>query len=118
MSTPFDERAVDELYKLGVKRLKIAGFEATDPRIVRYAASTKLPLIITAAIGVDLVTIQIIDWVVMENQTEIAASRQQRLPNTTLWCLLATNTKNKADKYSHKISVGISDHSVGTLFPQ
>ena len=30
MSTPFDEQAVDELVGLGVKRLKIAGFESTD----------------------------------------------------------------------------------------
>ena len=30
MSTPFDEKAVDELVNLGVKRLKIAGFESTD----------------------------------------------------------------------------------------
>ena len=58
MSTPFDEKAVDELYSLGVKRLKIAGFEATDPRIVKNAAATQLPLIITAGIGVDLATIQ------------------------------------------------------------
>ena len=36
MSTPFDEKAVDELYEIGVKRLKIAGFEATDPRIVKW----------------------------------------------------------------------------------
>ncbi len=51
MSTPFDERAVDELYNLGVKRLKIAGFEATDPRWVKYVASTGLPLIISLGTG-------------------------------------------------------------------
>ena len=43
MSTPFDCKAVDELFEIGVKRLKIAGFESTDPRIVKYAASTGLP---------------------------------------------------------------------------
>lgn len=51
MSTPFDERAVDELVELGVKRLKIAGFESTDPRFVKLCASTKLPLIISIGIG-------------------------------------------------------------------
>jgi sialic acid synthase SpsE len=51
MSTPFDERAVDELHALGVKRLKIAGFESTDPRFVSYVASTGLPLIISLGIG-------------------------------------------------------------------
>jgi sialic acid synthase SpsE len=51
MSTPFDEQAVDELVDLGVKRLKIAGFEATDPRFVEMVASTGLPIIMSIGIG-------------------------------------------------------------------
>jgi len=51
MSTPFDENAVDELINLGVKRLKIAGFESTDFRFVDMVASSKLPLIISLGIG-------------------------------------------------------------------
>jgi sialic acid synthase SpsE len=51
MSTPFDEKAVDELVSLGVKRLKIAGFESTDLRFVEMVASSKLPLIISLGIG-------------------------------------------------------------------
>lgn len=51
MSTPFDEKAVDELVELGVKRLKIAGFESTDFRFVEMVASSKLPLIISLGIG-------------------------------------------------------------------
>ena len=53
MSTPFDEKAVDELVDLGVKRLKIAGFESTDYRFVEMVASTGLPLIISLGIGFD-----------------------------------------------------------------
>jgi len=53
MSTPFDEGAVEELVDLGVKRLKIAGFESTDFRFVEMVASTKLPLIISLGIGFD-----------------------------------------------------------------
>jgi N,N'-diacetyllegionaminate synthase len=51
MSTPFDEKAVDELVALGVKRLKIAGFESTDFRFVEMVASSKLPLVISLGIG-------------------------------------------------------------------
>jgi len=51
MSTPFDEKAVDELVDLGVKRLKIAGFESTDPRFVEKVASTGLPIIMSIGIG-------------------------------------------------------------------
>jgi len=51
MSTPFDEAAVEELMLLGVKRMKIAGFESTDPRFVNMVAETKLPIIMSAGIG-------------------------------------------------------------------
>jgi sialic acid synthase SpsE len=51
MSTPFDEKAVDELVSLGVKRLKIAGFESTDFRFIDMVASSKLPLVISLGIG-------------------------------------------------------------------
>ena len=64
LSTPFDEQAVDELYALGVKRFKIGGFEATDPRFVKYVAQTKLPLIISAGIGTDINVVQsILFWI-------------------------------------------------------
>ena len=51
MSTPFDEQAVNELVSLGVKRLKISGFESTDPRFVEMVASTGLPIIMSIGIG-------------------------------------------------------------------
>ena len=54
MSTPFDEKAVDELISLGVKRLKIAGFESTDFRFIDMVASSKLPLIISLGIGFEM----------------------------------------------------------------
>jgi sialic acid synthase SpsE len=51
MSTPFDEKAVDELVNLGVKQLKIAGFESTDFRFIEMVASSQLPLVISLGIG-------------------------------------------------------------------
>ncbi len=54
MSTPFDEKAVDELVNLGVKRLKIAGFESTDFRFIDMVASSKLPLVISLGIGFEM----------------------------------------------------------------
>lgn len=54
MSTPFDEKAVDELVHLGVKRLKISGFESTDLRFVEMVASTGLPIIISLGIGFNI----------------------------------------------------------------
>ena len=68
MSTPFDEKAVSELVEIGVKRLKIAGFESTDPRFVKMVASSQLPIIVSAGIGSNLNSIQnIIDWITEVN---------------------------------------------------
>ena len=69
MSTPFDERAVDELVALGVKRLKISGFESTDPRFVRMVASAGLPIIVSAGIGNNILSINnIISWIKLEQK--------------------------------------------------
>ena len=54
ISTPFDEKAVEELMDLDVKRLKISGFESTDFRFVDMVASSKLPLIISLGIGFEM----------------------------------------------------------------
>ena len=42
---------------IGVKRIKIAGFEATDPRFVSMVSETGLPVIMSAGIGSSIKTI-------------------------------------------------------------
>jgi sialic acid synthase SpsE len=118
MSTPFDERAVEELYEIGVKRLKIAGFESTDPRFVRCVASTKLPLIITAGIGSDLDSIRdIIEWVKIENTTPditiLHGNNAYPTPFTDINLNQISNIKNSISN----IKVGLSDHTPGILIP-
>lgn len=117
MSTPFDEQAVEELCSIGVKRLKIAGFESTDPRFVKMVASSQLPLIISAGIGSNLNSIQnIIDWV---------AEVQAEPDITILHCNNAYPTPdadiflNRVDSIlgRYPIKVGLSDHTTGILAP-
>lgn len=118
MSTPFDESAVDQLVSLGVKRLKIAGFESTDPRFVRMVASSGLPIIVSAGIGNNIDSIQnIIEWVSLE----------QASPDiTVLHCNNAYPTPdndinlNRIDSIIARypnIKVGLSDHTEGVLAP-
>ena len=118
MSTPFDELAVKQLVEIGVKRLKIAGFESTDPRFVKMVAATKLPIIVSAGIGSNILSIQnIIDWITSVNSSPDI---------TVLHCNNAYPTPdqdinlNRIDtilqKYP-KIKVGLSDHTEGILAP-
>jgi len=137
MSTPFDERAVDELYKLGVKRFKISGFECTDPRFVKYVASTGLPLIISLGIGTTLDTLfQIQRWILDVDDVEDVHLGTYDFSNnpdiTYLHCNNAYPTpfkdinlgtmldmKNyvKNHKWFVNTKIGLSDHTEGILVP-
>ena len=116
MSTPFDEKAVNELYNLGVKRFKIAGFEATDLRFIRLVAATKKPLIISAGIGCSIGFIDRILSICYEeknyNVTFLHANNAYPTPQTDV--NLKTMVKI-AEAYN--VPVGLSDHTMSTLTP-
>ena len=115
MSTPFDEQAVDELVGLGVKRLKIAGFESTDFRFVDMVASTGLPLIISLGIGFKEEYLDMINAITRDYNNDVTllhCNNAYPTPiedinlNTIPYLLKKTNCK-----------IGLSDHPMSTLTP-
>lgn len=116
MSTPFDEQAVQELVDLGVKRLKIAGFECTDPRFVTMVLSAGLPTIISLGIGSNFST--------MYRIMEIAEAKGVK-DLTFLHCNNAYPTPAedvnldtiKSMALDSRYKTGFSDHTMSPLTP-
>ena len=116
MSTPFDEQAVNELVDLGVKRLKIAGFESTDWRFVDMVASTSLPLIISIGIGFELNKIEHILNIVENYGNDLTLLHcNNAYPTPTSDINL--NSIKILQEFKHVRSVGLSDHTTSTLTP-
>jgi len=118
MSTPCDEKAVEELHSLGVQRLKIAGFESTDPRWVKVVASTGLPLVITIGIGSTVQsTKDILRWVQEENPAaDVTFLHGNNAYPTPLWDINLGQMTLLSEAFPEQ-KVGISDHTEGILVP-
>ena len=120
MSTPFDEKAVDELYELGVKRFKIAGFEATDPRFVRYVASTGLPIIVSLGIGSHSKIHLIKEWILKEHGGTHITLLHANHAYPTPFSDINLGELDYLKHWTHihqNISYGLSDHTEGILTP-
>ena len=114
-STPFDHEAVAELDALGVPVLKVASFELVDLRLIRVAAATGKPLLLSTGMAV-----------LGEVEGALAAAADGGAPAVGLMqCtsvypapaerinLRAMGTMERA----FGVPVGLSDHSLGTAVP-
>jgi len=118
ISTPFDERAVEELYEIGVKRYKIAGFESTDPRFVKCVASTGLPLIITSGIGSNIAMVKnIVKWVEEVNAKHDITILHGNNAYPTPFEDAGLNQIDRIREEIPEVKVGLSDHTPGILAP-
>jgi sialic acid synthase SpsE len=114
-STSFDHEAVDELDQLDVPLMKIASFEICDLPLIRRAAATRRPLIIStgmATLGEIEAALHAAgdegnDRVVLLQCTSMYPA-PPRLIN-----LRAMETMRQA----FQVPVGLSDHTTGTSIP-
>jgi N-acetylneuraminate synthase len=110
-STPFDESAIDLLEDLNSPAYKIASFEATDIPLVKYAASTKKPLIISTGMA----NYEEISEVV-QTARDAGCSELVLLHCVSSYPapLEAYNLKTIPDLSSEfNVDVGLSDHTMG-----
>ena len=111
-SSPFDASAVRFLAGMGAPALKIASFEITDLPLIRCAAETGLPLIVSTGMA----TREEIEWAIA------AAEGAGCVQLALLWCTSAYPAPTEASRlrgipdlrsWSGK-EVGLSDHTLGT----
>ncbi|MGL6588420.1 pseudaminic acid synthase [Aeromonas hydrophila] len=110
-SSPFDFSAVDLLESLDCPAYKIASFELVDLPLIRYAAQTGKPLIMSTG---------------MANEAEIAAAVEMALKhgNGQLALLHCVSGYPRAAEYNLRtipmlrqrfgVEVGLSDHTLGS----
>ncbi|QDC47515.1 pseudaminic acid synthase [Candidatus Methylopumilus universalis] len=112
-STPFDESAIDLLEELGTPAYKIASFELTDLPLIKYAAATKKPLLISTGLAT-------LDEV--EEAVEVAYSAG--CSELLLFHCISSypapiDQANLAQirKLSEKfrVPIGLSDHTIGNI---
>jgi pseudaminic acid synthase len=114
-STPFDPSAVDFLEKMGVPAYKIASFELVDIPLIRYAARTGKPLILSTGMA-DLSEIEdAVGTVRAEGNHQIAL-----LKCTSAYPAPADEMNLRMIPYlaeMFNLPVGLSDHTLGITVP-
>jgi N,N'-diacetyllegionaminate synthase len=116
MSTPFDEQAVNELVGLGVKRLKISGFESTDWRFVDMVASTYLPLIISIGIGFDINKMDHILNIVEKYDNDLTLLHCNNAYPTPVEDV-NLNSIRTLQGFKYVNNIGLSDHTISPFTP-
>lgn len=120
MSTPFDERAVQELVDVGVNRFKIAGFESSDFRFVEMVASARLPIIISIGIGFPWDRIEVLDNIAQRyeiDMTLLHCNNAYPTPMEDINLLTLNTLREIVDFHEGFSSFGLSDHTESFVTP-
>lgn len=112
-STPFDKTAVDFLESIGVKKYKIASFEAIDYELVKYTASKMKPIIISAGIsGLDEIQ-EVIDICKSAGNNEITILKCTSAYPAKLENMNLLTIKDMYEKFAPQgVKIGLSDHTM------
>jgi sialic acid synthase SpsE len=112
LSSPFDRRAIDELDALDVAALKIASFELIDHGLIRYAAETGRPLLLSTGMATLAEIDEALEVARSAGATQVALLQCASLyPSPPSIMNLRTIPALRA---AFGIPVGLSDHTTGT----
>ena len=113
-STPFDEDSIERLDALGAPAFKIASFELVDLELIRAAARTGKPLIMSTGMASDAELAEALEAARTSGNGGVAL----------LHCISGypapiaqTNLRRLEAIALHGCVVGISDHSPGSIVP-
>lgn len=109
-SSPFDRSAIDMLERLGAPAYKIASFEIVDTPLIRYAAKTGKPLVISTGMASRA-----------EIDSALVAARQGSGDIALLHCISGYPTpieeanllRIPALAQTYNCPIGLSDHTLG-----
>jgi sialic acid synthase SpsE len=125
MSTPFSEDAVDELQRLGVRRLKLPSGEITNRPLLEKAAASGLPLLVSTGMATLDEVLQAVAWIeqVWAARGRPAAAPGVAGPLLVMHCTSAYPAPDAALnlralrtlEQATGLPIGYSDHSLGNL---
>ena len=110
-SSPCDFEAVDELYHLGVELFKVASFDITDLKLIKYIASKKKPIILSTGLATISDIKRAVDVCKSVKNNKIILLECTSLypaPEKLMNLKAITSLERK-----FKTIVGFSDHSLG-----
>lgn len=111
-STPFDKTSVDFLESIGVKKYKIASFEAVDYELIKYTASKGRPVIISTGISSFKEIQEAIDICKSAGNSDITILKCTSAYPAGAEDMNLLTIKDMIEKFTPQgIKVGLSDHS-------
>lgn len=114
-SSPFDNKAVDFLEKIGNPIYKIASFEINDIPLIRYTASKGKPMIISTGVGdLDDIKLAVETCLEVGNKDITLLKCTSQYPASLDMANLLTIT-DMQKRFNTK--VGVSDHTLGCIVP-